>query len=252
MGQTVPWSKDHTLNPSIESVAINGIRLEEPIIIDPPVHELWSFNTVGVSLEKYNHLEEKAIIFFKSTVRRENGAYTIRLPFKTDYGCSVAQLHSLKRDPRPSLYQDYRKFIKIHTRYTHLGFIETVPLGPDVDGQVHYLPHHPVFKNSPTTPIRIVFDASSRAHKNALSLNNTLYTSPNLTQKIQSMILRFREGTYGVLADINKAFLRIGIAAKLKSAFYVDNLQHTDDHINEIVTEKPLIEQLLSQATMPF
>ncbi|XP_076066923.1 uncharacterized protein LOC143040115 [Oratosquilla oratoria] len=194
--------------------ATTSIRIEEPVLIDPPVHEIWSLDSVGISLEKYNHLEEKAIEFFKSTVRRKDGAYTICLPFKTDdrpainYGRAVAQLHSLKRNPRPSLYEDYRKILD---EYLRLGFIETVLPGPKVDGKVHYLPHHPVYNNSPMTLVRIVFNASSRAHKNALSLNDALYNGPNLAQKIQSMILRFRESTYGVLVDISKAFLRIGV-----------------------------------------
>ncbi|XP_076029138.1 uncharacterized protein LOC143017984 [Oratosquilla oratoria] len=213
-GKLPPWSQDRALNPPIETTALNSIRIDEPVLVDPPVHELWSLDSVGISLEKYSHLEEKAVKFFKSTVRKGNGAYTIRLPFKTEerpainYGRAVAQLHSLKRNPHPSLYSDYRNILE---EYLRLGFIETVPPGPEVDGKVHYLPHHPVYKNSSTTPVRIVFNASSRAHKNALSLNDALYTGPNLAQKIQSMILLFREGTYGVLADISKAFLRIGV-----------------------------------------
>ncbi|XP_076038158.1 uncharacterized protein LOC143023510 [Oratosquilla oratoria] len=213
-GKLPPWSQDQTLNPPIETIALNSIRIEEPVLIDPPVHKLWSWYSVGISLEKYCHLEEKAIEFFKSTVRKRNGAYTIRLPFKTEerpainYGLAVAQLLSLKRNPRPSLYEDYRK---IHDEYLRLGFMETVPPGPEVNGKVHYLPHHPVYKNSPTTPVRRVFNASFRARKNALSLNDALYSGSNLAQKIQSVIIRFREGTYGVLANISKAFLRIGV-----------------------------------------
>ncbi|XP_076038421.1 uncharacterized protein LOC143023695 [Oratosquilla oratoria] len=309
-GKLPPWSQDRALNPPIETTALNSIRIDEPVLVDPPVHELWSLDSVGISLEKYSHLEEKAVKFFKSTVRKGNGAYTIRLPFKTEerpainYGRAVAQLHSLKRNPHPSLYSDYRDILE---EYLRLGFIETVPPGPEVDGKVHYLPHHPVYKNSSTTPVRIVFNASSRAYKNALSLNDALYTGPNLAQKIQSMILLFREGTYGVLVDISKAFLRIGVdeadrdycrflfftsadmreiqafrfkvvlfgatcspyllnqtiehhletydhplTTKLKSAFYVDNLQLTYDRIDEITVERPQIEQILNQANMPL
>ncbi|XP_076049517.1 uncharacterized protein LOC143030244 [Oratosquilla oratoria] len=242
-----------------------------------------------------------------SIVRKRNGTYTICLPFKSEerpainYGRAMAQLLSLKRNPRPSLYEDYRRILG---EYQRLGIIETVPPGPEVDGKVHFLPHHPVYKSSPTTPVRIVFNASSRAHRNALSLDDALYTGPNLAQKIQSMILRFREGTYGVLADISKAFLRIGVdgaefcrflfftssdmneiqvfrfkvvlfgatcspyllnqtiehqletyehplATKLKSAFYVDNLQLTYVHIHEIALERSQIERILNYANMP-
>ncbi|XP_064083039.1 uncharacterized protein LOC135199053 [Macrobrachium nipponense] len=43
-----------------------------------------------------------------------------------------------------------------------LGFIETVPEEDLKLTNVHYLPHLPVIKDSTTTPIRIVFDASAR------------------------------------------------------------------------------------------
>ena len=112
---------------------------------------------------------------------------------------------------------------KLHQNQTHLdlyhrviqeqlqnNFIEKVP--GVVDHKIgHYLPHHDVLKDSMTTPIRVVFNCSSRATKDVASLNDCLYTGPNLTGKIGGMRLKFRTKEYAYVADISKAFLRIGL-----------------------------------------
>uniref|UniRef100_A0A0A9W2L7 Pro-Pol polyprotein n=1 Tax=Lygus hesperus TaxID=30085 RepID=A0A0A9W2L7_LYGHE len=88
------------------------------------------------------------------------------------------------------------------------GIIEEVP-GDDWDSG-HYLPHRPVFKEHSTTPVRPVFDASAK-EKGHPSLNQCLETGPNLIELIPSVLLRFREGKIGLIADIKKAFLQISI-----------------------------------------
>ena len=74
----------------------------------------------------------------------------------------------------------------------------------------HYLPHHAVFKDSVTTPLRVVFNASAKVGDN-LSLNDGFETGPTLSQKLIDSLLMFRVGRYGLIADISKAFLRVGL-----------------------------------------
>ena len=66
------------------------------------------------------------------------------------------------------------------------------------------MPHHPVYKKSATTPIRIVFNASSKP-TGGKSLNDCLLTGPTLTAKLYDILLTFREGKHAVTADISKA-----------------------------------------------
>ena len=70
------------------------------------------------------------------------------------------------------------------------------------------MPHHAVFKKSATTPLRIVFNASSRPNEGK-SLNDCLMTCPSLTAKLHEILIQFRQGKYAVTADISKAFHRI-------------------------------------------
>ncbi|GFS61791.1 uncharacterized protein TNCV_4345111 [Trichonephila clavipes] len=64
-----------------------------------------------------------------------------------------------------------------------------------------------------TTKIRPVFDASARATGQS-SLNDLLYKGPNLIEQIPDILDRFRRYPIGLSADIEKAFLQLGITPK--------------------------------------
>ncbi|GFX94384.1 DUF1758 domain-containing protein [Trichonephila clavipes] len=64
-----------------------------------------------------------------------------------------------------------------------------------------------------TTKIRPVFDASARATGQS-SLNDLLYKGPNLIEQIPDILDRFRRYPIGHSADIEKAFLQLGITPK--------------------------------------
>ena len=86
-------------------------------------------------------------------------------------------------------------------------FIEEIPNAP-IAG--HFMPHHPVFKKSATTPMRIIFNASSKP-TDRTSLNECLHTGPSLTAKLHDILLSFCQGQYAITADISKAFHRIQV-----------------------------------------
>ena len=89
-----------------------------------------------------------------------------------------------------------------------LGFIEKVQ-EPTNATVIHYIPHFPVFKDSATTKMRIVYDASAKTSPSALCLNDCLYTGPNLIQNLSSILIKFRKHKVAFVADIEKAFLQI-------------------------------------------
>ena len=99
-------------------------------------------------------------------------------------------------------YDDYNGVID---DYIAKDFIEEIPNEP-IAG--HYMPHHPVYKKSATTLIRIVFNTSSKP-TGGKSLNDCLLTGPTLTAKLHDILLTFPEDKYAVTADISKAFHRV-------------------------------------------
>ena len=90
------------------------------------------------------------------------------------------------------------------------GFSERVPDQDKVhtNGKVHYLPCHPVYKTeNSSTRCRIVMNAASKTPGG--SLNDFLFTGPNLLPDIVHVLLRFRMNIVAFVLDISKMFLRI-------------------------------------------
>jgi len=76
--------------------------------------------------------------------------------------------------------------------------------------QLHYLQHHCVVReDKTTTKLRIVYNASARI--NGPALNDCLYTGPSLTPEILDILIRFRVQPIALVADIEKAFLMMGV-----------------------------------------
>ena len=76
----------------------------------------------------------------------------------------------------------------------------------------YYLPHHPVLTpKKATTKVRIVYDASSKARSDMSSLNKCLHQGPVILPDLCGLLIRFRTYPIVVLADIEKAFLQVGI-----------------------------------------
>ncbi|KAL9966455.1 hypothetical protein ACROYT_G024534 [Oculina patagonica] len=82
------------------------------------------------------------------------------------------------------------------TEHKARGFIERIDDVQPTD-KVHYIPHHPVKKDSATTPIRIVYDCSFHSLLDAPSLNDCLLVAPPFLNSMCSILLRFRTFTYG-------------------------------------------------------
>ena len=90
--------------------------------------------------------------------------------------------------------------------YKEKKFIEEVD---PTDYSGCFLPHHPVFKESTTTPLCIVFNASSYSKGGGISLNGCLYAGPSLTTKLHDLLLTFRSNSFAVISDISKTFHRV-------------------------------------------
>ena len=79
-------------------------------------------------------------------------------------------------------------------------------------GPRHYLPHHLVITPlRVTTKVRIVYDAAAKVKKDVLSLNECLHRGPIVLPNMCGVLIRFRLYLIAGLADIEKAFLQIGV-----------------------------------------
>lgn len=161
--------------------------------------------------------------------RQDDGTYCAEFPWKESHpplpdNFSVCQKRTRSLaywlSQSPGLLQIYDNILK---EQLDRGFIELVT-EPYKSGAVHYIPHHPVKKDSVTTPIRIVYDCSCRQSNALPSLNDCLMAGPHFLVDLCAILLRFRTHQYGLSTDIEKAFLHITL--KESERFYTFLMAH--------------------------
>ena len=106
-----------------------------------------------------------------------------------------------------------QKYADVHNKEFEQGFIERVPELElsDPNKVFHFINHFPVVRhNSPTTPIRRVFDGSLHA-KGQSSLNDMMLKGHQMVSNITSVCLNLRLTKYLATLDISKAFLRLSL-----------------------------------------
>ena len=95
------------------------------------------------------------------------------------------------------------------------GIVEKVPdeyLTNQETSENYHLPHMAVIrKDRKRTKVRVVYDGSAKASKQEKSLNDCLQTGPNHLPYVFNMLANFRKNLVGLTADIEKAFLMVGI-----------------------------------------
>ena len=152
---------------------------------------------------------------FEKSITFDGERYVARLPFKPNHDLipdnfkvCENRLSSLKSKLQKQGMLD--KYNNVFNDYLENGIIEEVPKDEIVKdtGSVHYVPHRPVAReDKDTTKIRAVFDAS--CNNNGPSLNQCLYSGPNLLGNIFDILFRFRFNKYVIIADIKQAFLNV-------------------------------------------
>ena len=154
-----------------------------------------------------------------SVMRQRDGTYLVKFPWKPDHPVLPTNKSTCERRVRslarklnstPGMLQVYNGIIEEQLKR---GFIEKVP-DSELSKPCHYIPHHGVHKDSVTTPLRIVYDCSSREAKHLASLNDCLETGPPFLQQLPAILLRFRAHKFGISADIEKAFLHVQLHHK--------------------------------------
>ena len=183
----------------------------------PDLADFWALETIGINDDPSAKLPDNTHRDFERTIRHVDGRYEVRWPWKDgaedlpdNFGLAVGRLKSLTRrfKRNPELLTRYSAVIQ---QQLDKGVIEVAPPGPP-QPPVHYLPHQPVLTpHKSTTKLRVVYDASSKTRKTDKTLNDCLHRGPLLLPDLCGLLLRFRLPPVVLLADIEKAFLQVGL-----------------------------------------
>ena len=151
---------------------------------------------------------------FEETIEFTGKRYRVKLPWKegeyeipNNKELAEQRLSSLMKrlDKQPDVLAEYDRIMK---EQLASNIIE--PVDEKEKKEVHYLPHHPVVRESAeTTKVRIVYDASAKAKKDDKSLNDCLHIGPSMTPLLYDVLLRMRAHPVILIADIEKLFLQI-------------------------------------------
>ena len=147
-----------------------------------------------------------------TTYVTDDGRITVRLPFKSEarpsnnFHTAKQRLFALERklEDHGDVKQQYRDFIK---EFVDMGHLEEAP---QTSGLCYYLPHHCVFKDSTTTKLRVVFDASSKS-PNGNSLNDCLLLGSRLQDDVFDILIRFRLHQFALSADLAKMYRQVAL-----------------------------------------
>lgn len=156
-------------------------------------------------------------IYRETTKRDESGRYVVNLPFKnysSELGDSMQaskrRFLSLERKllANPAVKVEYDNVIKEYLDKEYLLPVGSVENINSEDDQ-YVIPTHGIVRlDKSTTKLRVVLDASMKT-TSGVSLNDILYSGPNLQNELFDIILNFRLFAVAISADIRQMFLRI-------------------------------------------
>ena len=180
--------------------------------------ELDTIDIFGHSDEDFDALKKYMDETTQSFVRKEGRVFVklpkfhgISQPLSKNTAMVQAQIQKLQAKfmEDPSLEEAYVKAI---TEWIQMGVL--VPVTEKELDSVKYwaeMPYHPVFRQAAKThKVRIVMNGSAKS-KGTASLNDYLATGPNILPQIVNILSKFRTSNYFVIADIEKAFLQVGL-----------------------------------------
>ena len=182
------------------------------------LQKFWRIESTGTSPITVNSNSNSPIQSYIDShiTRLPDGTYTAKFPWKPNHPPLPTNFALCERRTR-SLINRLAQTPELLTTYNNIlseqakrGFIERVQ-SPAPTANCHYIPHHAVKKNSPTTPIRIVYDCSSHSSQNTPSLNDCLEVGPPFMNDLCSIILRFRSHKIAISTDLEKAFLHVNL-----------------------------------------
>ncbi|GFY78295.1 DUF1758 domain-containing protein [Trichonephila inaurata madagascariensis] len=197
------------------SIAVNSIQ----VVTENLVSNFWKLDSVPEASLLTS--EERACEdhFIETHVRNEDGRYVVRLPFHSPPSklgdsreSAIRRFKSLEHSliKKPAIYSQYRLYAGI---FNFRAYGTCSPKNDYAKKEAYYLSHHAVLRDSSTTKLRVVFDASAKS-TTGHSLNDLLMVGPRVQRDVYPILLSFRTFQIAVCADLEKMFRQIKISSE--------------------------------------
>lgn len=173
---------------------------------------------------------------FEQTFKRNtDGRFVVHIPLKNPVTLlgeskqtATRQFFSLEKrfSSNPELRNMYVQFMHEYNALKHMS-----PFYPANNQTTYFSPHHGVSREeSCTTRLRVVFNSSSPS-STGISYNSLQMVGPTVQEDLLSILLRFRQHTYVVTADICKMYRQILIAEEFKALQLILWRASPEDHL---------------------
>ena len=225
-----PMSRDVTFPNEVAAFHVMAETTPDPL------ERFWEIESIGIK-DPVTQDESRCDFehFRDSYIEKRQNQYVAKLPWKNDHPPLPTNYQTSEIRTRRMVQRLPQDTLAVYDRIIReqeaRGFIEHV--SDDDRSSGHYLPHHGVKKDSATTPIRVVFDCSSKASTQDPSLNDCLEKGPPLLNELAGILLRFRIHAIAYISDIEKAFLHIGLHEKERNFtkfFWLTDPQNPDSN----------------------
>nr|XP_027230539.1 uncharacterized protein LOC113822194 [Penaeus vannamei] len=190
--------------------------IQASVPLEGDMKRLWEIEDAFAEEKGWSVSDQKAVDTWNSTLQVIEGHYALSIPFKAQRP-SLPDNKFLAEKRLISLTKRLNKDDTLKRKYSEeihkllkKGYAEVVP-EKDLhrhDGKVWYLPHHPVLNPKKPEKCRIVFDC---AKYGGSSLNDHVHQGPDLTNGLVGVLLRFRQGAVGFMADIESMFHQVRV-----------------------------------------
>lgn len=203
-----------------ETISANFLASDRETTLQYQIERFWeidSYATKRVLSESTLSVEDKqALAILESNTVKEEGHYKTALLWKCEpvlpnnYAMAVSRLHSTEKKLKKNqeLAEKYKNVINDYVTKGHAQRM-TQEEAKVITPKTWYLPHHADVNPNKPGKVRVVFDAASKF--DGVSLNNKLQTGPDLLNSLVRVLMRFRTGRIGVMADIEQMFHQVRV-----------------------------------------
>lgn len=156
--------------------------------------------------------------FERTHKRLTDGRFEVTIPYneniqqlQNNRNSAFAQLVRMEKiiGKNPEYQQQYQDSMNDLLSSGHMVEVDTSKDDPNL--QFYYLPHHGVIKkDSTTTKLRVVFNASSKT-ATGISLNDCQYVGPKIQIDASDLLLKTRMYKYFAKADIGKMYRMVSV-----------------------------------------